>query len=417
MVGRICILRHNYYPLDVRVRREVNVLLDAGFSVDVVCLRLPGQPLVEQVRGATVYRLPLAHVRGNRARYLFQYAASLGLSAVMAALLHLRRRYDLIQVGTMPDFLVFAGLFPRLLGAKLVLDMLDPMPELFMAKYRVGPEHPLTRFLVFQEGKSMDQADLVITVLEEVKRRLIERHGPREIAVVMNCPDHTEFPRRDPATAAALRAAHRDSAGRFVLLSHGVVVERLGYDTIVRAVALLKDEIPNLEFRLAGIGEDYAAELVALAHQLGVGDRFRWLGFVPGDQVPDLLAQADLGIAANKSDGFGDVPLPTKLLEYMWMGTPAIASRTATIAHYIDDTQVAFFEPNNERDLADRITELYHDQDRRERLATNAARFFERYNWSSEGRRYRDLLYALLPKERLSACAPDEPLRERAMES
>lgn len=409
---RICILRHNYYPADVRLRREANVLLASGFEVDVVSLRLPGQTWREQVDGVRVYRLPLVHRRASRLRYVLQYLASLLLSAATVTALHLRWRYDVVQIATMPDCLIFAALVPKLLGAKLVLDMLDPMPELYMAKYGVSQNHPVTRLISLQEGVSMRLADLVITVLDEVKNLLAKRHRRQPVAVVMNCPDHTLFPRRTHGSIEATPdAGLRD---RFVLLSHGAIVERLGYDTIVRAVALLKDAIPGLELRIAGSGE-YAEELKELAFVLGVDDRVVILGYVPLNQIPALIADADIGIAANKNDCFANLPLPTKLLEYVWMGKPVVASKTSTISHYFDDSMLAFFEPNDEHDLAERILDLYGHPDRQRQLAVNAARFFDRYNWPTEGQRYRYLIANLTgwPIDQEHAQSDFVPARDR----
>ena len=50
--------------------------------------------------------------------------------------LHKRNRYDVIHIHNMPDFLVFAAWYPKLTGAKLILDIHDVVPELFANKFR-----------------------------------------------------------------------------------------------------------------------------------------------------------------------------------------------------------------------------------------------------------------------------------------
>lgn len=386
---RVCILRHGFYPSDVRVRREVNALVAAGFEVDIVALRRPGQLGKEEVNGATVYRIPVAHERSrHRLRYFFQYSASFALIAALASALYLRRHYDLVQVNTMPDFMAFAALVPKLLGARLVLDIHDLMPEIYMTKFQVPPSHPIVRLLKLQEGASMGLADQVITVIEELRQILVERHGQRDIPVIMNCPDGSVLPRRAPVPPSNARD------DRFVLLSHGVIVERLGYDTAIRAVALVQERIPGIELRIVGPGV-YAEELKTLAASLGVSSRVYFTGLVPLDQIPDLVAQADLGVVANKNDGSADIMLPTKLLEYAWLGKPAVVARTATIARYFDDTMVSYFTPGDVHQLADRILELYRHPEWRYALAVNAGRFFEEHNWAAEAARYCGLLETL----------------------
>ena len=84
---RICIIRHSYYPADDRPRREAEALRDAGFEVDVVCLKGPGEKTVETVDNVRAIRLPARRPQGRQTRYLADYAAFFtGASAVVAAL-------------------------------------------------------------------------------------------------------------------------------------------------------------------------------------------------------------------------------------------------------------------------------------------------------------------------------------------
>ena len=53
----------------------------------------------------------------------------------MAAFLHLRRRYDVVQAHTIPDTVVFASIVPKLFGARVMLDLHECMPEFFSTKF------------------------------------------------------------------------------------------------------------------------------------------------------------------------------------------------------------------------------------------------------------------------------------------
>ncbi len=261
-----------------------------------------------------------------------------------------------------------------------------------MAKYGAGDRHPITRLISWQEGLSMRFADRVITVTDEFRKLFIRRHGELDISIILNLPDHTRLPRKAPDQGKTPSTRH---PGRFILMAHGVLLPRLGFDTMIRAVALIRDEIPGLELRIVGSGQN-EEDLRALAVEVGAADRVQFLGFVQYDRLPELLDDADVGLVANKRDGFSELLLPTKLLELVWIGKPVIAARTATIEHYFDDSMLAYFDPGNERDLAARILDLYHNPDLRVRLAQNASRFFEQHNWQTEGERYSDTLLDLL---------------------
>src|SRR5215210_5942920 len=103
-MARICVVRQYYFPLDPRVRREVDALVLAGHQVDVICMRRPGEPSYEEDGQITVRRVPLQHYRGaGPLRYVFEYA-TFGLAAAsLVGALHLRRPYDLVQVNSIPD--------------------------------------------------------------------------------------------------------------------------------------------------------------------------------------------------------------------------------------------------------------------------------------------------------------------------
>jgi hypothetical protein len=144
---RVLMITHSYYLRDPRVRREAEALAEAGYTVDVICLRDQGEPYRSEVNGVRIYRVPLRRCRGGFLRYLFEYLAFFVLSGLLLSALQLRRRYRLVHVHNMPNFLVFATLLPRLFGAKVILDMHDPMPELFQLQFKLAPRHWIVRLL------------------------------------------------------------------------------------------------------------------------------------------------------------------------------------------------------------------------------------------------------------------------------
>ena len=86
--------------------------------------------------------------------------------------------------------------------------------------------------------------------------------------------------------------------------------------------------------------------------ELGIGDRVHLGGFVPVDRLAERLRAAHVGVVANRADPFTDLVVPTKLLEYVAMGLPAVVARTAAIESHFDDRALAWFRPGDARDLA-----------------------------------------------------------------
>src|SRR4051812_26669369 len=112
----VCIVRHDYYP-DGHVSRDAGALVEAGYDVNVVALRRPGEVGRENVDGVNVFRLPVEHQRGSFWRYVWEYALFFVLATVLVTVLHLRKRFQVVEVDNMPDVLVFSAIVPRLSGA------------------------------------------------------------------------------------------------------------------------------------------------------------------------------------------------------------------------------------------------------------------------------------------------------------
>jgi glycosyltransferase involved in cell wall biosynthesis len=384
---RVAAVAYTYYRSDPRVRREAEALAARGDEVVVLCLRAPGEPAEETVRDVRVRHLRLSRYRGgNSLLYVGGYLAFFALAFFALAAAHLRRRFHLVHVNNMPDFMVFTALVPRLGGARVILDIHDTMPETYRDKFGVGDGHWLIRLLRLQERLSARFADHVLAAVHTEKEALVA-HGldGSRIEVLLNLPDPRVFANSGPAVPAA-------GPGEFRLVFHGTLARRLGVDLAVRAVAQLRDEMPGLRLDLIGDG-DQRPELVALAQELGVEDRVRFSeGFVPVEELPALLRGADLGVIPTRQEISTRYMLPTKLLEYIALGIPALVAPTYTIRHYFDEDQVAFFAPEDVGSLAKEIRALAADPERRRRLAANSARFLESCSWDEHRKVYLDLV-------------------------
>lgn len=387
--ARVCVVRQYYYPLDIRVRREVEALLAAGHEVDVVCLRAAGEPARETDGRLRIIRLPMAHSRGGRIAYLARYARFLVMATVVVAARHLRRRYRLVQVHSLPDVLVLAGLLPRLLGARLVLDLHETMPEFFATKFRRPLTHPAVRLVARAEQFSIRQADHVLTCTNQMKEAFVSRGAKADrITVLLNSADESVFdvdrfpPSPDPST--------------FTLICHGTIEERYGLDTVLEAVALLAGDLPDLRFRVIGSGE-YREELVRIAERLGVRDRLDISeGFVPMEDLLSAVSRAHVGVVAMKRDAFRDLTHCNKMYEFLAMRVPVICSRTRSVNAYFPDGAFRYFEPGDAEDLARAIRSLHGDPAARAALVHSGTAALAPYRWQAQRQAYQHLIGELL---------------------
>ena len=379
----------SYYLRDPRVRREAEALAAEGYEVDVICLRQAGEPRRETVKGVNITRIPITRRRATAFRYMFEY--SLFFVAVSALLCWrlFRRRYDLIHVNNMPDFLVFSTLLPKLFSSKVMLDVHDPMAEVFMSKYGISSGGVTTRLLRWQEKISLRYCHHVLTVSDIMRERLESVAGYTPVSVVLNVPDESVFswPKRD------LWA--RKSADRFTLLYTGTISSRYGLAVAINAAARLRHEIPGLRLRLVGEGDDLPY-LRSMVEQLGLEETVEFHPPVPLTQIPDIIVESDVGISPHTSDGFMQLYFSTKVAEFVNMGLPTVVTRTQTIERYFDEETVVYCEAGNVDSFADSVVRLYEDTELRLRISEKCRGFSEKWNWANEKQEYLRVVKSLL---------------------
>src|SRR5690349_10329071 len=335
---RHCMIVHAYYPIgEIRVEREARALLAKGYEVDVICLQQTGEPAFSVEDGVNTHRLPVMRHKGKGVMVQFlEYLAFFILAFFKVTALHFKRRYSIVQAHNLPDFLIFSALVPKLMGARLILDLHDLMPEFFSARFRSGMTSLPSRLLCWQEKLSCMFANHVITVTELWRQTLIERGVPAgKISVVMNVANDQIFNKTN------VKPAPKND--RFNLIYHGQLSQRYGIDIAIQAVNLLRREIPEICFTIHGRG-DYLNELKALTEELGLQEHVLFsTKYMPTLELPQLVGNADLGIVPYRRDIFTDGILPTKLMEYAALGVPVVAARTTAISAYFNSEMIQFF--------------------------------------------------------------------------
>lgn len=388
---RICMVTHSIYESDGRVRRYAETLQQRGDHVEVLALaKRPDQPKTDTVNGVILHRLQLRK-RDEKSKwaYVSQLATFLASSTR-----HLTRRYhsdrfDLIHVHNMPDFLTFSAWFPKLNGAKVILDIHDVVPELFANKFPSRLRSAYRVALEFQEKASAALADHVIIANDLWRERVVRRSVPSgRCSVVLNHVDPAIFFRRVRTRAT----------GAIVVIFPGTFQWHQGLDIGMRAFARIKEHYPDAEFHLygGGGGKHAQAELAALADQLGLAGSVKFSGLVALDEIPKIIANADLGIVPKRADSFGNEAYSTKIMEFMSQGIPVIASRTKIDSFYFDDSTVKFFPSGDDAAMAEAMLEVLQNHDLRARLIANGLDYAQCNSWDSKKKDYLDLVDSLL---------------------
>jgi len=375
---RVAIVVHATVPQDPRVRRQTDALLTDGYEVDIFALREPDQERVESSGGVTIHRLPINRTWYGIAGHLAEYLAFMAVATVAVTRQHRRRRYRLIQVATVPDFLVLAGLPVKLTGVPVLLDLHEDMPTFYRDRFPgrlVGPGMLLVNAIT---RASAAAADELITVHEPLRRLSLDRGvAPDRIAVVMNSADERIF------SAAPRRPFMED--GELRLVHHSNLQRVYGLEYAIEAVALL----PDLPVRLDVYGDGpYRRQVEGAIERTGTSARVHLQGRVPMEQLPGLLAGSDIGLVPTRPEPYAQYSLSTKLLEYVVMGVPIIASDLATFRYHFSAEALRYVPGADPGALAAAIRQDVADPAGMQARADEALRQYRPYLWESQRDRY-----------------------------
>ena len=362
------------FPLDVRVRREAEAHIEAGNHVDVLCRTSRGEATAEVVRNINVYRLKLKRKRAGKITYLLEYFYFFSWAFVKLTYLHFKKKYDVIHVHNMPNFIVFTSLIPKIFGAKVILDLHDPMPELFASMFSLYDDSPVVRVLKWLEAKAMRYADMNITPNIAFRNLFISRGCPSEkISIVMNSPDENIF------KANGANGKVRED-NNFVIMYHGAIVKRQGPDILMEAVSQICNKIPNLKVLVYGEGKfiDVVKDKIK---ELNLSEIVELKGLVIVDKIAEAIKGIDLGVIPNRINSFTQINFPVRTFEYLVMNKPVIVPKTKGIVDYFSEDSIFYFKPGDANDLAQTILRVYENPSSTKSVLNKSVEVFNNYRW------------------------------------
>jgi glycosyltransferase involved in cell wall biosynthesis len=334
----------------------------------------------------------MKRLRGSKFAYLWQYSRFLLSSFWFLSRSGLMKKYDVIHVHNMPDFLVFAALVPKLRGARVILDLHDPMPELMMSIYGLEADRWAVRLLRALERWSIRFANLVLTPNIAFKDLFVSRScPPGKIEIVMNSPQIEIF---DPARVPA-HQPERDGR-RFRVMHHGLIAHRHGVDQLVEAVAKLRPEIPGIQLDIYGSRTAFLDVVLETARKTGCSDIVHYHGTKSQAEIAQAILECDIGVVPNRRSMFTELNFPTRLFEYFAMRRLVIAPSTKGIRDYFSDRQIVYFEPGNVDDLAARLRWVWEHPTECREIVAQGLQVYEHHLWPEEKKHFHALVSRLL---------------------
>jgi phosphatidyl-myo-inositol dimannoside synthase len=191
-------------------------------------------------------------------------------------------------------------------------------------------------------------------------------------------PDHFR-PGIDPSS---VRSRYGLEDGRWLLTVARLVAHK-GIDTVIKVVAVLRDEYPTLRYAVVGSGP-MRGQLETLAQELGVADRVRFLTNVPDADLPGLYNSAEVYLGVSRAAGLMMEGFGISLSEASASGIPAIGGRNGGIPDAVREGETGLLvDPGSPEPVTAAVRQLLENRELARRLGSGGRRAVESfYNWN-----------------------------------
>ncbi|MDR2058344.1 MAG: glycosyltransferase [Dysgonamonadaceae bacterium] len=232
------------------------------------------------------------------------------------------------------------------------------------------------------EKDGMDHADHIITVSNLTRNTVIEKYGqdPRKVTTVHNAVE----PLGTEIEAIKSNKGTKDKVVTFL----GRITMQKGPEYFVEAAAKVLKKTDKVRFVMAGSG-DMMNQMIRLAAQRKISDKFHFTGFMKGKQVYEVLKSSDAYVMPSVSEPFGISPL-----EAMQCGVPTIISKQSGCAEILDNAiKIDYWDIEA---MADAMYSIITYPSMSEYLRVEGKAEVDRITWEKAGLKVRNIYDQIL---------------------
>jgi len=270
--------------------------------------------------------------------------------------------YDLIYA-YMPS--IYSSIPALLTGQPFVLDCPDIV--------RTHQNIPLL-------GRSVRRAEKVLVTNQITKSFFVERFGveDRKFAILPNGVDESVF--NPTATSKTTERCDVIFAGRLYYL-----------EELIKAARYVVKKYPDAVFLI--IGDEDKDEYQVMVQGEGLEKNFRFVGFVPHEEIPAYIVGAKIGVNVFPDEPYYASAQPLKILEYMALGKPVVATKLPGTAEIVQHGSQGFlYDAKDCQQFANYIMELLEDEELRKRMGKEGVLTASKYSWNAIGERLLKVL-------------------------
>ncbi len=348
-------------PFDTRVWQEATTLAANGYIVSVICPKGKGYTQEKEfLKGVHIFRHNLPKEGNGAIGYAREYGAALKEELRLAKRIYKEIGFDVIHGCNPPDNIYMVASYFKEYGVKYVFDHHDICPELFEAKFG-STSGLLYKSQIWLERQTYKHCDFAFVTNESYKRIAIERGkmDPDKVIVLRSGPKLERMRIMEPVES--IKRGFKYMVGYL-----GVIGQQEGIEYLIEAARYIKERDNNIFWGIVG-GGPHLETLKKQAHDMGLDDCVEFTGRVPDQQMLEYLNTADVCVNSDKYNSMNDKSTMNKILEYMALAKP-IVQFDLTEGRYSAQEASLYAKNNDAVDMADKITELLNDHERRKRM-------------------------------------------------
>ena len=373
------IIENSSVPFDSRVWNEALAAKEFGYDVTVLNPVSKSCPLrYEKLEGIEIYRHPRIIEAKGILGYVIEYSSALLWELLFSLLIFVRKPFHVIHAANPPDHVFIIAVLYKIFGTKFIFDHHDLTPEAYLEKF--GRKDLFYRIALLFDFLSLKIADVVISTNESYKKVALKR-GRREkesVFVVRNGPNISRIIFKEPNP----RIRHGFD---FLVGYLGTMNNQDGIENLLRVAQIIVHEkgIKNIKFVLIGNGPEWE-RLVALSREMGLESYVEFTGFIPYEELYEIIATSDVCVNPEFRNEFTDKSTMIKVMEYMVFGKPIVQFRT-TEGEITAGEAAAYVEGNDLKLFAERILELLNNPRTRGRMGEiGRRRICEKLSWNRQ---------------------------------
>lgn len=366
------------YPWDVRVEKIAGSLAK-HHKVNILC-RNRGKLLHEEVIGnVDIYRVGRQDEGSGSVTGFPAFFSPWWISRALTVIR--RQNINLIIVRDLP-LAPLALLLRQLTGIPVIFDMAENYPAMIQDAWNLrGPK--FTDLLIRNPKLLMALENFVLKrvdttwVVSAASRERVTHNTKGAVEIVANTPT-VDILDNKPSS--------RSEEDRLSVVYTGWVDEVRGIETVIKSIALGRDEGFMIDFNIVGIGR-VLDQLKQLAAELNVETQVNFLGWLGQDELRQVIARSDIGIVPHRVTAHTSTTIPNKIFDYMGLGKPVVVSSAPALEDIVSSAGCGLtFQDGNPASLLSCLRSLQAHELRLKMGSRGRKSIVERFNWSHDER-------------------------------